>query len=44
MTARITYRGTHTMSLIAGIAPTGRHFSFDAIDPWRVEDGKFAEH
>jgi steroid delta-isomerase-like uncharacterized protein len=42
--ARITYTGTHTTPFFAGIAPTGRPFSFGTIDIWRVEGGRFAEH
>ena len=41
--ARNTYSATHTQT-IRGIAPTGKSFSFHAIDIWRVENGKFAEH
>jgi predicted ester cyclase len=41
--ARNTFSGTHTQPL-QGIAPTGRHFTLKAIDIWRVEKGKLAEH
>ena len=42
--ARTTYSGTHTTPFFAGIAPTGRRFSFGTIDIWRVQGGKLAEH
>jgi steroid delta-isomerase-like uncharacterized protein len=41
--ARTTYSATHTQT-IRGIPPTGKAFSFQTIDIWRVQDGKFAEH
>src|SRR5262245_3962689 len=43
MVARNTFSGTHTQPL-QGVAPTGRHFTLKAIDIWRVENGKLAEH
>lgn len=42
--ARMTYEGTHTVPFFAGIAPTGRRFSFGTIDIWRLQGGQFAEH
>jgi predicted ester cyclase len=41
--ARMTFSATHTQPL-QGIAPTGRRFTLQTIDIWRVENGKFAEH
>jgi steroid delta-isomerase-like uncharacterized protein len=37
-----TIRGTHRGDF-AGIAPTGRKVLFQAIDIWRLQDGKIAE-
>jgi predicted ester cyclase len=41
--ARSTHSATHTQTF-RGIPPTGKPFSYTAIDIWRVENGKFAEH
>lgn len=37
-----TIRGTHRGDF-AGIAPTGRKVMFQAVDIWRLKDGKIAE-
>ena len=41
--ARTSYSATHTQTL-RGVPPTGKPFTFQTIDIWRVQDGKFAEH
>lgn len=41
--ARTTYSATHSQA-IRGVAPTGKAFTFQTIDIWRLEDAKFAEH
>ena len=41
--ARTAFNGTHTKTVL-GFAPTGKRVSWSAIDIWRVEDGKLAEH
>ena len=41
--ARNTWTGTHRGAFL-GIEPTGKQVSFNTIDIWRVEGGKFAEH
>ena len=38
-----TYSGTHKGEWL-GIPATGKPYSFDAVDIFRVEDGKLAEH
>lgn len=38
-----TYSGTHKGDWL-GIPGTGRSYAFDAVDMFRVEDGKLAEH
>ncbi len=38
-----TYSGTHTGEWL-GIPATGKSFAFDAVDIFRVEDGRLAEH
>lgn len=38
-----TYSGTHKGDWL-GIPATGKPYSFDAVDIFRVEDGKLAEH
>ena len=38
-----TYSGTHTGEWL-GIPPTGKPFAFDAVDIFRVADGRLAEH
>jgi steroid delta-isomerase-like uncharacterized protein len=38
-----TYSGTHAHDWL-GIPATGKPYSFDAVDIFRVEDGKLAEH
>lgn len=34
--------GDHEGELL-GVAPTGRHIEFEAVDNWRFEDGRLAE-
>jgi predicted ester cyclase len=41
--ARTTFSGTHIRT-VQGFAPTGKRVTWGAIDIWRVEDGKLAEH
>jgi predicted ester cyclase len=41
--ARTTFTGTHTKTVL-GFAPTGKRMTWGAIDIWRVENGKLAEH
>jgi predicted ester cyclase len=41
--ARTTFSGTHAKAVL-GFAPTGKKVSWGAIDIWRVENGKLAEH
>jgi predicted ester cyclase len=41
--ARTIYSATHTQT-IRGVPPTGKAFTFQTIDIWLVQDGKFAEH
>jgi predicted ester cyclase len=41
--ARTTFSATHTKT-IQGFAPTGKHVTWGAIDIWRVQNGKLAEH
>jgi steroid delta-isomerase-like uncharacterized protein len=43
VTARVTMRGTHRGEF-QGIAPTGKRVEVRAIDMFRIEDGKIAEH
>jgi steroid delta-isomerase-like uncharacterized protein len=38
-----TYSGTHAGDWL-GLPATGRAYSFDAVDIFRIEDGKLAEH
>ena len=38
-----TYSGTQTGEWL-GIPPTGKAFAFDAVDIFRLEDGRLAEH
>lgn len=38
-----TYSGTHKAEWL-GIAATGKAYKFDAVDIFRIEDGKLAEH
>lgn len=38
-----TYSGTHAGDWL-GIPATGKRYSFDAVDIFRIEDGKLAEH
>jgi predicted ester cyclase len=38
-----TYSGTHTGEWL-GIPPTQQAFAFDAVDIFRLEDGRLAEH
>lgn len=38
-----TYSGTHRGDWL-GIPATGKAYAFDAVDIFRVEDGKLAEH
>jgi len=38
-----TYSGTHAGDWL-GIPATGRTYSFDAVDIFRLEDGRLAEH
>lgn len=40
--ARIRFQGIHTGECM-GIAPTGRHIEFEAIENFRVSDGKIVE-
>ena len=40
---RTTFTGTHAKPVL-GFAPTGKRVSWGAIDIWRVENGKLAEH
>jgi predicted ester cyclase len=40
---RTTFSGTHAKPVL-GFAPTGKRVSWGAIDIWRVENGKLAEH
>ncbi len=40
---RTTFTGTHAKTVL-GFAPTGKKVSWGAIDIWRVENGKLAEH
>lgn len=40
---RSTFRGTHQGSFM-GIAATGRHMSMGAVEIFRLEDGRCAEH
>jgi steroid delta-isomerase-like uncharacterized protein len=37
------YSGTHTSAWL-GIPATGKAYKFDAVDIFRVQDGKLAEH
>jgi steroid delta-isomerase-like uncharacterized protein len=41
--ARATHTATHVQAF-RGIPPTGKRFTYNTIDIWRVENGKFAEH
>ena len=41
--ARVTFSGTHSRTVL-GFAPTGKKITWGAIDIWRVENGKLAEH
>ena len=41
--ARVTFSGTHSRTVL-GFAPTGKKVTWGAIDIWRVENGKLAEH
>jgi predicted ester cyclase len=41
--ARVTFSATHTRTVL-GFAPTGKRITWGAIDIWRVENGKLAEH
>jgi predicted ester cyclase len=41
--ARTTFSATHAKAVL-GFAPTGKRVSWGAIDIWRVENGKLAEH
>jgi predicted ester cyclase len=41
--ARTTFTGTHTKPVL-GVAPTGKRVTWGAIDIWRAENGKLAEH
>jgi len=41
---RWTWTGTLTGAPFLGIAPRGQKIEFDAIDVWRVRDGKLQEH
>jgi steroid delta-isomerase-like uncharacterized protein len=43
LVARSVYTATHTQ-VLRGIPPTGKSFSFNTIDIWRVENGRLAEH
>ncbi len=38
-----TYSGTHTNPWL-GIAPSNQAYAFDAVDIFRISDGKLAEH
>jgi predicted ester cyclase len=40
---RTIFSGTHAKPVL-GFAPTGKRVSWGAIDIWRVENGKLAEH
>jgi predicted ester cyclase len=40
---RTTFSGTHAKPVL-GFAPTGKRVTWGAIDIWRVENGKLAEH
>ncbi|WP_051382551.1 ester cyclase [Bradyrhizobium sp. Tv2a-2] len=40
---RTTLTATHTRN-VQGFAPTGKRVTWGAIDIWRVENGKLAEH
>lgn len=40
---RTTFTGTHAKTVL-GFAPTGKRVTWGAIDIWRVENGKLAEH
>ena len=40
---RTTFSATHSRDVL-GFAPTGKRVSWGAIDIWRVENGKLAEH
>jgi len=40
---RTTFSATHGRTVL-GFAPTGKRVSWSAIDIWRVENGKLAEH
>jgi predicted ester cyclase len=41
--ARVTFSATHSRTVL-GFAPTGKKVTWGAIDIWRVENGKLAEH
>jgi steroid delta-isomerase-like uncharacterized protein len=41
--ARLTVRGTHQGAFL-GIPPTGKHWTFTAIDISRIAGGKIVEH
>jgi predicted ester cyclase len=41
--ARVSFSATHTRA-VQGFAPTGKRVTWGAIDIWRVENGKLAEH
>jgi steroid delta-isomerase-like uncharacterized protein len=41
--ARVTFSGTHSKTVL-GFAPSGKKIIWGAIDIWRVENGKLAEH
>jgi steroid delta-isomerase-like uncharacterized protein len=41
--ARVTVRGTHQGAFL-GIPPTGKHWTFTAIDIIRIAGGKIVEH
>jgi steroid delta-isomerase-like uncharacterized protein len=43
VTARVTMRGTH-QGEFQGIAPTGKRVEVEAIDMFRINDGKIVEH
>ncbi len=38
-----TYNGTHSKDWL-GVPATGKIYAFDAVDIFRIEDGKLAEH
>jgi predicted ester cyclase len=41
--ARVTFSATHART-VQGFAPTGKRVTWGAVDIWRVENGKLAEH